>query len=150
MLDRESGARFSPCVADENGNVNHGNQEGVGASIEYFRYVAEAARKIGINPQSARQFRDILQKQGFVNVKEDRVKWPNGTCLKGDAEKRLGVWTRENTKSFVGDIGELLIQVLGCERPRLVEILMKVGEDLDDPTKRYYWQLYVFSALKPG
>ena len=139
---------FPPNVADENGDASEIPQ-GVSAFVDYFVSVAEAATKIGINTRSAQRFRNILQKQGFVNIKEERVKWPIGTWVKGNVEKRVGLWTRENTKSFIGGIGELLIKVLGWDRPRLEEMLAKVKEDLDDTTKRYYWQMYVFSAQKP-
>ena len=87
---------FPPYVADENGDSSE-NPEGVSAFVDYFISVAEAATKIGINTRSAQRFRNTLQKQGFINIKEERAKVADRDMGQGRCREKSGKYGRERT-----------------------------------------------------
>lgn len=118
--------------------------------LVWSQRVREAALKAGIDTLVSNRFRDMLQAQGFVNVKEKWPKWALGAWPKGQQEKQIGVLTLENTKSFVSAIAMKLWTTYLDWSPEAVELeLVNVRKDLEDRKKHYYWQMAIFAAQKP-
>lgn len=111
-------------------------------------YVRDAAARGGIDTMVSTRFREMLHKQGFVNIKEKWPKWALGAWPKGKQEKEIGVWTLENTKQFVSAIAmALYTRFLGWSPHQVELFLVDVRKDLDDRKKHYYWQMCVFACL---
>jgi SAM-dependent methyltransferase len=112
--------------------------------LVWSKHVQEAAGKDGIDTMCTEKFREHLEKQGFINIREQRVRWAVGAWPKGTREKTLGKWTLENTRSFISPIAlALFTKRLGWTTEAVEKFLVDVKADLEDKKTHYFWQLYV-------
>jgi len=116
----------------------------------YSEYVRDAAKLDGIDPNPAPKFRGILEKLGFVDIREQPLKWPMGSWPKGESEKELGRIMVDNMKRFYRPSATALFtKKLGWSVERLEEFLPGVGRDIEDESRHYYWQMQIVVARKP-
>jgi SAM-dependent methyltransferase len=115
---------------------------------KFSQHVLEAAAKIGIDTTIAKRFKELLVEQGFVNIRREPAKWAVGTWPKGEKEKDVGRWTRENTKQFVTPVAlGLFTKHLGWSTEQVESFLVNVRKDIGDPKKYFYWQMLVFQSF---
>jgi hypothetical protein len=112
------------------------------ALIKWGEYISQAARNDGIDPDPTGRFRGILEKLGFVDIKEQPLQWPIGPWPKGEREKIVGRIMIDNVKQFYRPSAmALFTKRLGWTPEQVEEFLPSVGADLDDRSKHYYVQM---------
>jgi len=132
------------------GYVDDGNITADSPCLLWSNYIKDAAAKDGIDTLAPQQhFRTYLEKQGFVNIREQKVVWPCGPWSKGNREKVLGHWVLENTKIFLGGTVMLFTKRLGWTKEAVDELVVKVKADMDNKKSHYFWEFYIYSAQKP-
>ena len=89
------------CVANDEGNAI-AEPERNDAFYPFTDYVREAASKTGIETLVARRFRDMLEKQGFVNVREGECEVAHQDLGPGGAGKETGVVDKGEYEEFCG------------------------------------------------
>lgn len=76
--------------------------------------LVEASNKAGRPNNTASQYKNYLEKAGFVDVVEHRYKWPLNQWPKDKRYKDIGAWTCENlTRGLEGLLLALLTRFLG-------------------------------------
>ena len=84
----------------------------------------------------------MIQDQGFVNIREEPLKWPVRPWPKGDKEKNVGHWMLVNVRSFVSPIAlALFTKKLAWPEKDVKKLVAEALEDLEDQKKHYYWQM---------
>ena len=112
--------------------------------------VRDSAARAGIDTMIVHQFREMLEHQGFVNIRVEPVKWPVGPWPRGEALKMIGRWMVPDTKEFVKPAGmKLFTTHLGWSRERVDEFMETVLQDIDDRRTHYHWLLFAICAQKP-
>ena len=110
-------------------------------------YATKSAAKTGIDLSIAPRLKDLMEEQGFVNVRLESVKWPVGTWPKGQKEKTIGYWTRENVKQFISPVARALFtKYLGWSEEEVETHEGEVMKDIEDPKKHFYWQMLVHQS----
>jgi SAM-dependent methyltransferase len=126
------------------GYANDGRVTSDSPLLQWSKYVQEAAAKDGIDTMTTEKFKQQLEDQGFINIREQRVQWAIGSWPKGQREKTLGKWTLENTRSFISPIAlALFTKRLGWTTEAVENFLVDVKEDLENRKMHYFWQLWV-------
>lgn len=124
------------------GYADDGTVKSESPLLIWSKHVQEAAAKDGIDTMCTEKFKAQLEHQGFINVREQRVRWAVGSWPKGTREKVLGKWTLENTRSFISPIAlALFTKRLGWTTEAVEEFLVDVKADLENKKTHYYWQL---------
>ncbi|KAK8228817.1 S-adenosyl-L-methionine-dependent methyltransferase [Phyllosticta capitalensis] len=112
--------------------------------------VREAAGKGGIDTEAGTKFGGMLSEQGFINIKEECIKWAIGSWPRGKKQKQIGVWTLENLSQGLQGISlALFTRQLGWSREEVELFLVDVRKDINDRSKHYYWVMYNVFAQKP-
>jgi hypothetical protein len=112
------------------------------ALMQWGEHISQAARNDGIDPDPTGRFRGILEKLGFVDIKEQPLQWPIGPWPKGEREKIVGRIMIDNVKQFYRPSAmALFTKRLGWTTEQVEEFLPGVGADLDDRSKHYYVQM---------
>jgi SAM-dependent methyltransferase len=110
--------------------------------LVWSQLVREATGKDGIDTLVSRSFRSMIEEQGFINVREEPLKWPTGPWPKGEKEKRIGYWMLRNIKAFISPTAHaLFIKKLNWAKEDVEQLVEQALLDLDDPGKHYYWQM---------
>jgi SAM-dependent methyltransferase len=110
--------------------------------LVWSQNVREAAGKDGIDTLITRKFRKMIEEQGFVNIREEPLKWPCGRWPKGEKEKNIGHWMLVNLKAFVSPIAlALFTKKLDWPKEKVEELIEKAMVDMEDRNKHYYWQM---------
>jgi SAM-dependent methyltransferase len=104
--------------------------------------IREAVGKDGIDTLMVLNYRAMLEKQGFINIREEQFKWPVGSWPKGKQEKNIGHWMILNVKAFVAAPAHALFtKKLDWSKEEVEKLVQEAMEDLDDTGKHYYWQM---------
>ena len=132
--------QYPACCADDTVEVNS-------PVLLWSQYAGDAAAKAGLDLTVTGKFKEPLADQGFVNIREQPMKWAIGPWPKGSEEKEIGKWTLENTKQLLSPVSlALFTKQLGWSVEQVEDFLIRVREDLADRTKHYYWQMLVNEA----
>jgi SAM-dependent methyltransferase len=108
----------------------------------WSQLVREATGKDGIDTLVTRKFKSMIENQGFVNIREEPLKWPTGPWPKGEKEKRIGYWMLPNIKAFISPSAHALFtKKLDWPKEDVEQLVDKALVDLEDPTKHFYWQM---------
>lgn len=94
---------------------------------------------------------EMLEDQGFVNVKRESIQWAYGDWPNGKLEKEIGTAHLEGTvrKSQDGLSQRMFKMLLGWDQVKAEEFTKDMRKDTLDPTRHFYHQLYVWMAQKP-
>lgn len=97
-------------------------------------FLAGEAAKVGGRPMTlAPEYRDFLQRAGFVDIVERRFKWPINTWPKDPYYKQIGAWVLENLDGGVeGLLMALFTRFLGWSREEVLVFSAQVRESIKD------------------
>jgi SAM-dependent methyltransferase len=124
------------------GYMNDGSVSTDDPTYRYSDLIRQAAARAGIDTLVTRRFREMIEAQGFVNLRVEPAKWPVVAWPRGEKEKQLGKWTLENTKQFMPPAGTALFtKHLGWSKEEVEVLLVDVKADMEDKKKHYYWQV---------
>jgi SAM-dependent methyltransferase len=110
--------------------------------LTWSQLVREAAGKDGIDTLITRKFQSMIADQGFINTREEPLKWPSGPWPKGDKEKNIGHWLLMNLRSFVSPLAlALFTKKLNWPEEDVKKLVEKALDELEDQNKHSYWQM---------
>jgi hypothetical protein len=110
--------------------------------LRWGELIKEAAANDGIDADPTPRFQEMLERTGFVNIRDQPIKWPIGSWPKGEREKLLGRMTQDNVLQFYRPAATALYtKRLGWTVDKLNEFLPGVEQDLLDRTKCFYAQM---------
>jgi SAM-dependent methyltransferase len=122
------------------GYYDDGNVTKDSPLLVWSTHIAEAAAKDNIDTMVTTKFKSMLEKRGFVNVREQCIRWPTAPWPKGKREKTLGLMTYDNTKIFLQATVALFTKRLGWTKEDVDKFTVEVEKDMDDKKKHYYWE----------
>ncbi|KIV97479.1 hypothetical protein PV10_01230 [Exophiala mesophila] len=112
--------------------------------------LVKALQMLGRDGAWASHYRDFIEKQGFVNVREIKYKWPQNKWPKDKALKRLGQWNMFNTLDGLhGFSARLCTRVLGMSTEEFELLLAGARADIQNPKIHAYWPIFVVYGQKP-
>jgi hypothetical protein len=104
--------------------------------------VVEAITLDGIDPDPSPKFKAMMEDVGFVNVREQPLKWPVGPWAEGKREKLIGRINVDNCKQACRPGGmALFTKRLGWTVAQVEEYMPKVEQDIADSKRLYYIQM---------
>lgn len=121
--------------------------------LELYRLghlLVEASDKAGRPNNTAPKYKEYLEKAGFVDVVEKKLKWPLNRWPKDKKYKEIGAWTCENlTSGLEGLLLALLTRFLGWEPEEVLAFCTLVRKQLRDTSIHAYIPVYVVYGKKP-
>ena len=110
--------------------------------LKWSSLIHEAAANDGIDASPCGRFKGILESIGFVNIREQPLKWPIGSWAKGDREKLIGRIMVDNLLQFYRASAMMLYtKRLGWTPEQVDEFLPAVHADILDRSKCIYAQM---------
>ena len=118
---------------------------------EWSQLLIKASEKFARSLTDAKDHKRRLRDQGFINVVEQRYKWPtNGKWPDSKHLKRIGEWTHFNIdRSLEGLSMALLTRGHGWTQEEVLAYLPAVRKDMRDPAIKAYWPVLVVYGQKP-
>ncbi|KAL2109245.1 hypothetical protein VUR80DRAFT_2799 [Thermomyces stellatus] len=111
----------------------------------------EASEKSGRPAYLAHNYKEYFESAGFVDVVEQRLKWPINEWPKDPHYKELGAWTRENLDTGMdGLLLALFTRFLGWTPDEVTVFSAQVRAALKDRRVHAYMPVYVVYGRKPG
>lgn len=105
-------------------------------------HVAQAISNDGIDPDPSPRFRRMMEEVGFVNVREQPLKWPIGPWPKGKREKLIGRIMVDNCKRGCRPIGlAMFSKRLDWSVQQVEEFMPAVEKDIANAKRLYYSQM---------
>jgi len=121
------------------------------AVIQWGAIAVEAAAKIGVDAAAAKHHGERLRRVGFVDVHEQRMKWPLGPWATGEKEKKMGeLFLKDMADGAAGLSSKLFLGVLGWEKERVDEFIWRVKNDMWNPKLHVYMPVDIYWAQKPS
>lgn len=123
-------------------SMDPGVHAGNSAVIRWAELFMEAARKIGLDAQSTRNFTPRLRNAGFVDINVKMHKWPIGKWARGEKMKLLGRYVLEDVMDFLPSGAlSLFTRVLGWTREEVELFLVDCRAELKRKDRYYYADL---------
>lgn len=105
-------------------------------------HLVQAISNDGIDPDPSPKFRRMMEEVGFVNVREQPLKWPIGPWPKGRREKIIGRIMVDNCKRGFRPVGlAMFTKRLGWSVQQVEEYMPAVEKDLANAKRLYYCQM---------
>jgi SAM-dependent methyltransferase len=110
--------------------------------MRWSQLVSDATAKDGIDGLIIRKFRTMIEEQGFVNIRDESLKWPCGPWAKGEQEKTIGYCMLPNIRAFISPSAlALFTKKLGWAKEDVEEFVKAAEKDVEDPGTHYYCQM---------
>ena len=107
--------------------------------LRWGMLVKEGLEKGGIQAGAAESFSGWLSEVGFVDVREEVIKWGLGPWMEDEKRKSIGVLERENlNRGLEGITMGAVTRNLGWTREQVKEFVEEVKRDIDDEGRKYY------------
>ena len=107
--------------------------------LRWGRLVKEGLAMGGIQADAAESFSEWLDEVGFVDVKEEVIRWGLGPWMDDEKGKRIGVLERDNLKSGLEGITMgAVTRNLGWTRQQVKQFVEEVKRDIEDEGRKYY------------
>ena len=107
--------------------------------VRWSGYILEATSRVGVDTQAADKFVDMLQTEGFTNIKQEKLRWPIGAWSKDAKEKEIGKWMVYNALEGVESAGMALFsRVFGWSKDEIEVFLASVRKDIRNKETHYY------------
>ena len=133
---------WCPPVSDDNSIPQDG------CLREWTDKWCAALREMGRDPYLGQNFRAEMSSKGFVNVRERRRTLPMGPWMESLSLKRLGEMHLNNVlEALEGFTTRLFKEQLGMTIPEIRRLLQGTREEMQSPTVRAYWPVYVPTTL---
>jgi hypothetical protein len=81
--------------------------------LEWCYKTLEGSSRVGRTWADPRQYKKIMEHVGFVDVKEQRFKWPLNTWPKDPKLKELGMWVMEDLMEILPAVKKVFTVGLG-------------------------------------
>jgi hypothetical protein len=109
---------------------------------EWGLHLLEAITKDGIDPDPTVKFKRMMEDIGFINVREQGLKWPVGPWPKGNREKLIGRIMVDNCRQACrpGALA-LFTKRLGWTVEQVEEYMPAVERDIGNAKRLYYMQM---------
>merc|ERR1712093_460683 len=112
--------------------------------------ILDGTRTIGRPIDSAKKYKEQLEKAGFVNVVEQKFTWPQNRWPKEKKMKEIGAWSLENmAPSLEGFSMALFTRVFNWTKEEVEIFLVDVRKEMKDTKVHAFWPIYVVYAQKP-
>jgi hypothetical protein len=109
---------------------------------EWGLHVVEAITLDGIDPDPTPKFKGMMEAIGFINVREQPLKWPLGPWAKGKREKLIGRINVDNCKQACRPGGlALFTKRLGWTVQQVEDYMPEVELDIANSKRLYYMQM---------
>ncbi|KAI9734366.1 MAG: hypothetical protein M1834_002472 [Cirrosporium novae-zelandiae] len=111
----------------------------------------KAAEKGGHHLDNPPKYKMWIEEAGFINVHEERLKWPMNPWPEDEEMKTLGQWAVTNAMSGLnGFTMAQFTRHLGWSSGEVEVFLAGVRKDLMNQSIHGYWAVYVVYGQKPG
>lgn len=95
------------------------------------RIFVEASNALGRPISIASQYKGFMEKAGFVDIVEKKIKWPIGTWPKDKFYKELGHWNSQNLEvGLEGLVLALCTRALGWSREQTLLFCSQVRQEI--------------------
>jgi hypothetical protein len=100
--------------------------------LQWSELTLQGSEKLGRKWADPRQYKAMMEEVGFVDVKEQRFKWPLGSWPKDERLKELGVWVREDMGEILGAVKRVFTLGHGWSGEEFDAFLERARADLRD------------------
>ncbi|KAL2075457.1 hypothetical protein VTL71DRAFT_400 [Oculimacula yallundae] len=112
--------------------------------------ILDGTKQIGRPIDSAKLYKEQLEKAGFENIVEQKFTWPQNSWPKDKKMKELGAWSLENmAPSLEGFCMALFTRVFKWTKDEVDTFLVGVRREMKDTRIHAHWPVYVVYAQKP-
>ena len=110
--------------------------------IEWSHKILEATAKVGMDGRGSAKYTEQLREQGFINIREETLKWAIGGWPRGKKEKEIGRWTLENAlQALQGITLALFTRHLGWSREAVEMYLIGVRKQMLNSHSHVYFKM---------
>ncbi|RAK75356.1 class I SAM-dependent methyltransferase [Aspergillus fijiensis CBS 313.89] len=141
---------FEIASMEVNTYSDDGTHQKATTLLEGIKFMHDAARKHGKDLQSVLGWKEKMEKAGFVNVREEIYKLPQGPWAKDPKMKDLGKFHQVNMLEAMGPYCyALFTRVLGWQQPEIEVFVAGIKNELRDPSIHLYTKVHVVYGQKP-
>jgi len=109
---------------------------------DWSRKILEATAKVNMDGRCNLKYTEQLRDQGFINIREENLKWAIGGWPRGKREKEIGRWTLENLlQALQGMTLALFTRHLNWSREAVEMYLIDVRKQILNPHSHVYWEM---------
>lgn len=102
-------------------------------------YFLEGSKILNRSAEAPRQYKELMQKAGFVNIKEHHFKWPLSAWPKDPYYKEIGAWGFANLDGGLEGLTlGLFTRALKWTREETLVFCAEVRKQLRDPKIHAY------------
>ena len=100
------------------------------ALLQWAELTLAGSEKLGRKWADPRAYKGIMEEVGFVDVREQRFKWPLGAWPRDPKLKELGMWVREDMMEILAAVKRVFTMGLGWGSEEFDIFLERAREDL--------------------
>ncbi|KAH8650187.1 S-adenosyl-L-methionine-dependent methyltransferase [Xylariales sp. PMI_506] len=119
------------------------------AVFEWSERAVRGAARFGRDMKIARQYKQLLINNGFVDVVEKKVLAPNNPWPTDPRQRRIGQYMQANTLELLGAVSIKMLQGDGMTMEQIEEYIPRVRESVLDPSLHLYSTMYIVYGRKP-
>ncbi|KAI8312760.1 Secondary metabolism regulator LAE1 [Colletotrichum sp. SAR11_240] len=118
--------------------------------LKIAELIQEASEKGGHPTLPVENFKDLLSRAGFADIKVLKYKWPTNTWPKDQLYKEIGAWSHENIVSGWDALSlAILTRAHGWTREEVVVSNALCRKEFKDKSIHAYWPMYSIYGRKP-
>ncbi|PYH85171.1 methyltransferase [Aspergillus uvarum CBS 121591] len=118
--------------------------------LEGIKFMHDSARKYGKDMQTVHGWKEKMENAGFVNVREEIYKLPQGPWAKDPKMKDLGKFHQVNMLEAMGPYCyALFTRVMGWQRPEIEVFVAGIKNELRDPSIHLYTKVHIVYGQRP-
>ncbi|KAH8652667.1 S-adenosyl-L-methionine-dependent methyltransferase [Tricladium varicosporioides] len=118
--------------------------------LDWCHKTLEGSARLGRRWADPRDYKAIMEKVGFVDVVETRLKWPLNTWPKDGKLKELGMWVREDMMEILPAVKKVFIAGLGWNVDDADAFVERAKADLMNRNIHGWVDIVVIYGRKPN
>ena len=110
------------------------------ALYRWAQLLSEACQKLGRPYQDVTTYKDLMTDIGYINLSENKVKWPVSTWPKEKKFKILGAWSYQNISGGIEGFSMApFTRALGWTKEEVDMFLVEVRQDMKNKSIHSYF-----------
>lgn len=117
--------------------------------LDWCHKTLEGSARVGRSWADPKTYKSMMEDVGFVDVREERFKWPLNTWPKDEKLKKLGMWVREDMMEILSAVKKVFTAGLGWDIVDADAFVEKAKIDLMNKNIHGWVDIVVVYGRKP-